>query len=502
MMDPGRRKSVLIAIGALVLLAAIVGLIGWHRGARSVSVVAAAYAPFSIALPESGVVQYPQLQTMSTQIAGNIGRIFVKAGDHVDAGRLLVTISNPQVASDAQSSGAAYRAASARAQSASATGTSNVVEAQANLAAARARLAQAQQDMANGLQSGLGYGETTAADQLAQANANLATTATTLREARRIAVAYQNLYANKAVSRDQLDQAQAKFEQAQVAYNQAHLARASLGTQLTRSRAVLADNLRSAREGYAQAQAALATAQVESGRGDVAAASAEAARAGSEYAFAREQADAMQVRAPYDAIVLSVATEKNDPLRPLQPGDAIAVGQPLVTLAAHRAFVVRTRVDEQDVINVQLGEQVQITGEDFPGRVLHGHIVEISPIVERSADASASRTVATTIVVDDPPAFLRDGISVDVNILTTDLPHAIVVPADAIGRDGATAYVYVVRNGNAYRQTVRVGPSNDANAVILAGLNSGDLVVSGHLTGLRDGTAVAIAPASSATANP
>ena len=75
--------------------------------------------------------------------------------------------------------------------------------------------------MANGLQSGLGYGETTAADQLAAANATLATSATTLREARRVYVAYQDLYANKAISRDQLDQAQAQFEQAQVAYNHA-----------------------------------------------------------------------------------------------------------------------------------------------------------------------------------------------------------------------------------------------------------------------------------------
>ena len=457
-MDLGRRKF-LIVVGAVLLLAAVVVLVRWRHVPRQVSVVTAGYAPFSILLPEGGVVQYPQIQTMSSEVAGNIGEIFVKTGDHVAAGRLLVTIANPEVSSGAQSSEAAYRAATARAQSAQVTGTSNVVQAEANLAASRARLAQAEQDTANGLVSGLGYGETTAADQLAAANANLATATTTLREARRVYVAYQDLFANKAVSRDQLDQAQANFEQAQVAYDQARQTRGSLGTQLTRSQTVLRDNLRSAREGYAQAQAALSAARVESGSGDVAAASAEAARAGSEYAFAREQANAMQVRAPYDAIVLSVATEKADSLRPLQPGDAIGVGQPLVTLAARRAFVVRTRVDEQDVINVHLGERAQITGEDFPGHVLSGHVVEVSPIVQRSGDNSpASHTVATTIAVDRPPAFLRDGMSVDVNILTTDLPRAIVVPNDAIVRDGAATYVYVVRNNTAYRQPVRVGP--------------------------------------------
>jgi HlyD family secretion protein len=501
-MDLGRRKF-LIVVGAVLLLAAVVAVIRWRHAPTQVSVVTAAYAPFSILLPEGGVVQYPQIQTMSSEVAGNIGQIFVKTGDHVTAGRLLVTIANPAVSSGAQSSEAAYRAATARAQSAQVTGTSNVVQAEANVAASRARLAQAEQDMANGLQSGLGYGETTAADQLAAANATLATSATTLREARRVYVAYQDLYANKAISRDQLDQAQAHFEQAQVAYNQARQTRGSLGTQLTRSQTVLRDNLRSAREGYAQAQAALSAAQVESGSGDVAAASAEAARAGSDYAFAREQAEAMQVRAPYDAIVLSVATEKADSLRPLQPGDAIGVGQPLVTLAARRAFVVRTRVDEQDVINVHLGERALITGEDFPGHVLSGHVVEVSPIVQRSGDAaSASHTVATTIAVDRPPSYLRDGVSVDVNILTTDLPRAIVVPSDAVGHDGAATYVYVVRDNAAYRRPVRAGPSNDKGTVILSGLSSGDAVVAGRVSGLSDGAAVSVVPASQATAKP
>ena len=72
-MDVNRRR-LLIAIGALVLLAAIAGLIRWRHGARPVAVVTAAYAPFSIALPESGVVQYPQIQTMSSEVAGNIGQ--------------------------------------------------------------------------------------------------------------------------------------------------------------------------------------------------------------------------------------------------------------------------------------------------------------------------------------------------------------------------------------------------------------------------------------------
>lgn len=489
-----RRRNILIVIGGLVLLIIISAIAGHSRGggASAVREQTIRYAAFTIKLPENGVVQHPRTQTVASQILGNVRRIFVKAGDRVYAGQLLATIENPQILSNAESSAHAYSSAAAKAQSAGANGRTNIAQAQANLETARARLAQAQQDVANGSQSGLGYGGTTAADQRAQAGANLANADTTLREARRIWTADQDLYNNKAISRDQLDQARAKFDQAQVAYNQARLQRTSLGGQLKHSVEVLRDNLRSAQENFTQAETQLAAAQVQAGGGDVAAANAEAARAGSEYGFAQEQAAATQVRAPYAATVLSVTAEKSDALRPLQPGDPIELGQPLFTLAGDQRFVVRTKVDEQDIINVHFGQRAQITGEDFPGRTLTGRVVEISPIAQKSDDpSSTARQVITTIRLDRPPSFLRDGMSVDVDILTTDLPRAIVVPNNAIVREAAKKYVYVVRQGIARKQPVRIQQSSDTSSVVASGLRIGDVIVAQKAAGLLDGTPVA-----------
>ncbi len=481
-MNTGRNR-IFALLGVLALLAIFAGVLYAHRPVLAVPVVTVAEAPFAVALPESGVVQYPQIQTMSSQIAGNLGRIFVKPGERVRSGQLLATIENPEILANAQGAGAAYRSAAARAQSAQVTGGSNVVQAQANLETARARLAQAEQDASNGLQSGFGYGETTAAEQRAQAEASLASAATSLREAHRMYVAYRSLYANRAVSRDQLDQAETKYEQAQGAYDQARLAHGALGTQLAQSRTVLEDSLRSARVGYAQAQAQLAAARVEAAGGDVAAASAEAQRAASQYAFAREQAASTQVRAPYDATVLNVAAEKSDPLRPLQPGDEVALGQPLLTLAAGRVFVVRTKIDEQDAIAVSLGQRAQISGEDFPGRTISGRVIEISPI-------AIARSVPATIRIEDAPAYLRDGMRVDVSIRTTDLPRALAVPSDALLHEGGAEYVYVVRDGVARRRMVRAGRSNETSTLIQSGLAPGDVVVARGVAGLSEGAAV------------
>ena len=478
-----RRRNIFIVVGglALLLIIAVAAGKGRHSSAPTVKVQTISLTAYATKLPENGVVQHPRLQAIPAQISGNIGSVLVRPGDHVTAGQLLATINNPQILSTAQTSADAMRSAQAHAQGAS-------LQAQATLIAARERLTQAQADMANGSQSGLGYGGGSAADQRANADANLANAETNLHEARRLYDADVNLYNQKAISRDAVDQAKAKLDQTQVSYNQAKLARQSLGAQLGRSRQVLADNLRSAQQAYAQAQAAA----------DVSAAYADAARAGHDYQYASQQAAATQVRAPFEGIILSQASESSDALRPLQPGDAVQLGQTLFTMSSNNAFIVRAKVDEQDIINVHLGQRANVTGEDFPGKTLTGHVVAISPIAQKSDDpSSTARQIITTIRLDASPSYLRDGMSVDVDILTTDIRQAIVVPNVAIVRDHGKTYVYVVDKGIAHKRGVRLGQANDAKSIVRSGLRPGDQIVAEKSVEIVDGGPVAAAPSAS-----
>ena len=495
-----RLRNILIVSGGLVLLVLIAVVAGKRSHGQGVSVkqTTVRYSTFTTKLPENGVVQRPRTQTITAQIGGTVGGVFVKAGDRVAAGQLLATISNPQIINGAQGSAQAYRAALAHAASSGASTRTSIVAAQANLVSARARLTQAQQDVANGSQSGLGYGGSTAADQRVAADAALSNALTNLREARRVYAADRDLIANKAISRDQLDQQQAKLDEAQTAYAQARQQRESLGGQLSRSRQVLADNLRSAQESYAQAQAALEAARVQSGSGDVAAANADAAKAAADYSYAQEQASSTQIRAPFSGIVLSVAAQTGDALRPIQPGDPVTMNQTMFSLAGDDAFIVRTKVDEQDVINVQPGLRANITGEDFPGKTLTGRVAAISPVAQKSDDpSSTARQIITTIRLDRSPGYLRDGMSVDVDILTASVAHAIVVPNDALTKEKDKAYLYVVRNGTARKVAVRTGQTNDTQSVIVSGLRPGDVIVAEKPLGVTDGAPVNPAPSAS-----
>jgi HlyD family secretion protein len=509
-----RRRNAVILIAGLVVLV-VLGLVAARPGKNELEVreTPVHYGSFLTKLPETGVVQLPRVVTIPAGVSGNMGEIRVRAGDRVDAGELLATILNEQVSSNVRDAEETANSAAGKAQSVAESNAvlpqqnrSAVVQAEAAVVAARSQLTQAQQDLYAGAQSGLGYGGQTAEEQRLSADSTLSKVQTDLREAKRVYDADQYLYDEKGLSRDALLQAQAKYQQAQVDFTQAQSERRILGGQLARETQVLRDRVRSAQDQLRQAEAALASARANAGEskaGDLEAARADAARAEADLAYARDQAGKLEVRAPFAAIVQSVVSQTGDPLRPIAPGDSVTQGQALFTLAADDNFIVRTKVDEQDIAGVRLGQKAIVSGEDFAGAKLAGHVVSISPIAQKSDDPSnTSRQVVTTIALDRKLPFLRDGMTVDVDIITHDEKRVLAVSTDALHKDDRGNYLYVARDGRAQRVDVGLGAQNDTEAIVTSGLRDGDVVIADKDPLLAAGSAVKPAPSPSPSASP
>jgi len=505
-------RRILVIFGAVIaLLAGIATYAAVSKRAEALPVREAVIraAPFAIKLPETGVLQVPQLVAVPAQIAGNLGSLGVRAGDRVVRGQVLATIDNPQIAANLADAQAAQRSATAHASSVAETNgalpaqsRSSVVQAQAAVVQARATLVQARQDLVAGSQSGLGYGGQTAEEQRVLADSSVSRADTDLREAKRIYDANRYLLAQKAISQDTLDQSLAKYQEALVGDRQAGKQRQILGGTLTRNTQVLHDRVGATQDGLRQAEAALDSARAaaaESKSGDLEAANADAGKARADLSFASDQVGRLEIRSPIDGTVQAVATETGDALRPLQQGDPVVAGQAIVTLAAPGGFIVRTRVDEQDVASIAVGQHATVGGEDFGNVTLPGHIVAISPIAQKSDDPSnTSRQVLTTIALDRRLPFLRDGMSVDVDIETLALPHALFVPIDALRHDGSRTYVYVDRGGKVARANVTTGKQNDTHVVIASGLAAGSVVITDKAPSLATGVPVTAATASPA----
>jgi RND family efflux transporter MFP subunit len=511
-----RRNLVALVVGLVAVVAiGVFAAVRPHDAGLEAKIATVRYDRFTTRLPETGVVQRPQTATLAALVPGNIKAIRVGPGDRVTAGQLLVELSNPQLISNLQSAQAAYDAAVARAASAVETNAvlpaqnrSNVVQAEYNLEQARFNLNAAITDQKNGAQSGLGYGGSTAESQRVAADANVANAQTSLHEAQRIYDADKDLYANRAVSLDALSQQAARLDQAKVAADQAERQKQDTYTQLRQNVSVLSDRVRAARDAVRQAESALTAAKQQAAQnksGDVNAARADAAARLDDLHYAADQVERLKIRAPYAGVVQTIATQGADSLRPLQPGDDVSEGQSLVTVASDDGFIVRARVDEQDIAAVRVGESARISGEDLGDKTLAGRIVAIGAVAQKSDHpANTSRQIITTIKLDGTLPFLRDGMNVDVDIVTADRPHVLAVASDAIRHDGAKAYVFVVRrsDGHAVKTPVELGAANDTQTIVTRGLAPGDQVVVDSNPAIIDGMAVKPAPSPSPSSHP
>lgn len=304
-------------------------------------------------------------------------------------------------------------------------------------------------------------------NQRVQYQAQVDTNKSALDEARRVYDADVALLDQKAIARNQVDADKAKLDQAQVAYDQA-VQQLKLG----------------AVSGY--------------GMDSVQAAQANAEKSKIINAQNQEQVAFTRIVAPMSGVIQTVAAETTNPLRSMQQGDSVTAGQGLFSIAGDNKFVVKAQVDEQDIINVHVGQTANITGQDFPGHVIPGHVMRIEPVAQKSTDTSSTAMqVLTTIALDQSPAFLKDGMSADVDILTSDIPHSIVVPNDAITKNGNTSFVYVVQGGVAKKRRVTLGRAGDSTTQVLSGLMPGDVIVAAKVPALTDGARVTPLPSTS-----
>jgi HlyD family secretion protein len=333
----------------------------------------------------------------------------------------------------------------------------------------------------NAASSQADYNQAQASIQTAKTNAQNAqvtyraaveTAQSNLNEAKRIYDEDVALYAQKAIPRNQLDTDKAKLDQMQVQYDQA-VRQLRLG----------------AVTGYSQDSVDIAQAT--------------ARKMAIVNASNQQQLSFERIVAPFSGIIQTVATQTGDPLTPLHSGDPVTQGQALFTIAEGGNYIVKAQVDEQDIMNVHTGQPAIVSGQDFPGKHISGHVAQIAPVASKSTDASSTaKQVLTTIRLDSSPPFLKDGMTVDVDILTTNIQNALVVPNDAIVTDKGKSYVYAVRNGIAHKVRISTGRANDSETIVLSGIGAGDTIAAQKNPALKDGARVTPAPSASPLAGP
>ncbi|HMK22540.1 MAG TPA: efflux RND transporter periplasmic adaptor subunit, partial [Terriglobales bacterium] len=214
---------------------------------------------------------------------------------------------------------------------------------------------------------------------------------------------------------------------------------------------------------------------------------------------------------------------------PVREGETVVIGiqnapgSTLMTLADMSVITAEVKVDETDIVNVQLGQPAEVTIDAIPKKSFHAVVTEIgnNAIVRSTGVATSQQATASqeakdfkvVVTLQDPPEDLRPGLSATAKITTATRSKVVTIPIQALtfrreadlhagtdkgsveaaapakdasrNKDEDIQGVFVVHNKKAEFVPVETGITGTSDIEVTGGLKEGDEIVTGSYKVLR-----------------
>jgi HlyD family secretion protein len=143
--------------------------------------------------------------------------------------------------------------------------------------------------------------------------------------------------------------------------------------------------------------------------------------------------------APFDGIVT------NEPMREgetVVEGIQNTEGSTIMTIADMSVVTAEVKVDETDIVNIQIDQPAEVTVDAIPGKVFKGHVTLVGDqALLRSTGVATSQSTTGTeeakdfkvvVTLDDPSVDLRPGLSTTAKITTAHKDRVLSLPIQAL----------------------------------------------------------------------
>ncbi|MBI4483613.1 MAG: efflux RND transporter periplasmic adaptor subunit [Acidobacteria bacterium] len=194
-------------------------------------------------------------------------------------------------------------------------------------------------------------------------------------------------------------------------------------------------------------------------------------------ALARKKLRDTEIRAPFAGAVRE---------RLVSVGQSLNVRSPVMTLVKLDPLKLRADVPEKMSPWVRIGQVVEVGVEAYPNQVFSGKISRLVPAVSED-----SRSLTVEALVDNRQGLLKPGFFAKVKLTTEKADSIHLLP------ESATAYAYgvhkafAVENGRVKERDLSLGERFGDQVEILSGIRPGEWVAL-QPQGLKDGQAVTI----------
>jgi len=479
-MSMSKKKKIGIVIAAVIVLA---GIIGFSVNARRKDETLVQLEKVDLRdkliakVSATGEIKPKEYVELQSEIAGVITQVYVKEGDVVEKGDILLRIDPIQTETES------------RVQA-------SVLDISRNDALNQRAGIELQQTNVERDRSSVRVSEA----ELNRAQKNLEI-------AKASFVRKQELYEDNLISKDVYDVAKADLITSETALISAE-----------------------ARLDQAKAQLAVTEVVLQQARNSYKASESRVNQNSALYARTQDLLAKTVIRSPLGGVITKLNVEVGERAVPGTLNNPLATLMEIADLSVIEAEV---EVDETDIVNVKVGQEAEVKVDALPDTPLKGLVTEVgNSAITQATSQQEAKDFKVVIQLTSPPKSLRPGLSCTAEVTTAIREKIVAIPLQALtvrefeiddkggmikpppptaAKDKKKAEakpadnkakkrekkefqgVFVVKSGKAEFVQVTTGVTGDTDIEILSGLKPGTEIVTGSfktLRTLKDGEAV------------
>ena len=155
-------------------------------------------------------------------------------------------------------------------------------------------------------------------------------------------------------------------------------------------------------------------------------------------------------------------------------GDLVGPSTAMMTVIDPDPMWLLAQVNENDMVQLKIGQTTTITPSGYPDMVLRGKVLNIDLHAQVQQNVSV---FTTTIEVPNREGKLLWGMNADSEISVLSLQNVLTLPVSAIKTSNGSSTVTILDGGQQISWEVQTGASDGTRTQILAGLDEGTEVV-------------------------
>ncbi len=180
-----------------------------------------------------------------------------------------------------------------------------------------------------------------------------------------------------------------------------------------------------------------------------------------------------QIRAVADGTLIS---------RDVERGDTVQPGKVLMVLSPVGLTQLLIQIDEKNLRYMQLGQTALAVADAYPGQKFPAQLSYINPGVNAQRGS-----VDVKLNVPNPPAYLKQDMTVSVEIEVARRKDTLSLSAEAIHDVTSSPWVMVINKGKAEHRVIGIGVRGDKSVEILSGLSEQDMVLPATGVAVQEG---------------